>query len=31
MTNIQVEQTQEASSQDIVMQQLAQNLYASMS
>jgi len=31
MTNIQVQQTQEASSQDLVMQQLAQNLYASMS
>jgi hypothetical protein len=31
MTNIQVQQTQEASSQDIVMQQLAQNLYDSMS
>lgn len=31
MTNIQVQQTQEASSQDIIMQQLAQNLYASMS
>jgi hypothetical protein len=31
MTNIQVQQTQEASSQDIIMQQLAQNIYASMS
>jgi hypothetical protein len=31
MTNIQVEQSQEASSQDLVMQQLAQNLYSSMS
>ena len=31
MTNIQVQQTQEAASQDIIMQQLAQNLYASMS
>jgi hypothetical protein len=31
MTNIQVQQTQEGASQDIIMQQLAQNLYASMS
>ncbi|MGA2409766.1 MAG: LPS assembly lipoprotein LptE [Candidatus Binataceae bacterium] len=31
MTNIQVQQTQEASANDIVMQQLAQNLYSSMS
>jgi hypothetical protein len=31
MTNIQVQQTQEAASDDIIMQQLAQNLYASMS
>ena len=31
MTNIQVQQTQEASSQDLIMQQLAQNLYDSMS
>ena len=31
MTNIQVQQTQEASSKDIIMQQLAQNVYASMS
>ena len=31
MTNIQVQQTQEASSQDLIMQQLAQNLYSSMS
>lgn len=31
MTNIQVQQTQEASAQDIIMQQLAQNLYSSMS
>jgi hypothetical protein len=31
MTNIQVQQTQQASSQDLIMQQLAENLYASMS
>jgi hypothetical protein len=31
MTNIQVQQSQEASSQDLVMQQLAENLYNSMS
>ncbi|HTT77254.1 MAG TPA: LptE family protein [Candidatus Binataceae bacterium] len=31
MTNIQVEQSQEASSEDLIMQELAQNLYASMS
>lgn len=31
MTNIQVQQSQEAASDDIIMQQLAQNLYASMS
>jgi hypothetical protein len=31
MTNIQVQQTQEASSQDLIMQQLAENLYDSMS
>jgi Lipopolysaccharide-assembly len=31
MTNIQVEQTQEGASQDLIMRQLAQNLYTSMS
>jgi hypothetical protein len=31
MTNIQVQQSQEAASQDLIMQQLAQNLYDSMS
>jgi Lipopolysaccharide-assembly len=31
MTNIQVQQTQEGAAQDLVMQQLAQNLYDSMS
>ena len=31
MTNIQVQQTQEASANNIIMQQMAQNLYNSMS
>jgi hypothetical protein len=31
MTNIQVQQTQEGAAQDLIMQQLAQNLYDSMS